>query len=308
MNIRNNRAFTLIELLVVIAIIAILAAILFPVFTQAKLAAKKTSDLSNMKQLATSHVMYQSNFDDVYAMIRNDRPGWGCAGVPGGYPCEQISATHTMLNPYVKNRNIWTSPIDNLPRADCIGTGVTSPGQPGGAISYIMTYNRPSTPLTAYGVGGRDSANATTGAPSASATNSLSSTQVTRPGDTIIMVPLFCTWSYWNGFAQHRADQRWYAYSASEAASIGIGQDDNGCGSGCFISTYPKFDDYGATWCLAHDGLSIGAFMDISNFMYADGHAKGMKRQATLDRQWVSDPTTALANNKTNLMYAQWPN
>jgi len=46
------RAFTLIELLVVIAIIAILAAILFPVFAQAKAAAKKSSDLSNHKQLA----------------------------------------------------------------------------------------------------------------------------------------------------------------------------------------------------------------------------------------------------------------
>ncbi len=49
--------FTLIELLVVIAIIAILAAILFPVFAQAKLAAKKTSDLSNMKQLELAFLM-----------------------------------------------------------------------------------------------------------------------------------------------------------------------------------------------------------------------------------------------------------
>ena len=46
-----KRAFTLIELLVVIAIIAILAAILFPVFAQAKLAAKKTTSISNMKQI-----------------------------------------------------------------------------------------------------------------------------------------------------------------------------------------------------------------------------------------------------------------
>ena len=48
----HQRAFTLIELLVVIAIIAILAAILFPVFAQAKLAAKKAADLSNMKNIA----------------------------------------------------------------------------------------------------------------------------------------------------------------------------------------------------------------------------------------------------------------
>lgn len=63
MNSRRN-GFTLIELLVVIAIIAILAAILFPVFAQAKAAAKKTADLSNMKQIGTAIVMYASDNDD----------------------------------------------------------------------------------------------------------------------------------------------------------------------------------------------------------------------------------------------------
>jgi len=53
-----RKAFTLIELLVVIAIIAILAAILFPVFAQAKLAAKKASDLSNVKQIELAQLMY----------------------------------------------------------------------------------------------------------------------------------------------------------------------------------------------------------------------------------------------------------
>jgi len=62
-----KRAFTLIELLVVIAIIAILAAILFPVFAQAKAAAKKTASLSNLKQLGTAQIMYGSDADDHYA-------------------------------------------------------------------------------------------------------------------------------------------------------------------------------------------------------------------------------------------------
>ena len=63
----KRRGFTLIELLVVIAIIAILAAILFPVFAQAKVAAKKASDLSNQKQLSLGHLMYAGDNDDYYA-------------------------------------------------------------------------------------------------------------------------------------------------------------------------------------------------------------------------------------------------
>jgi len=62
----NRRAFTLIELLVVIAIIAILAAILFPVFAQAKVAAQKTADLSNQKQHATGTLLYSGDFDDTF--------------------------------------------------------------------------------------------------------------------------------------------------------------------------------------------------------------------------------------------------
>jgi prepilin-type N-terminal cleavage/methylation domain-containing protein/prepilin-type processing-associated H-X9-DG protein len=60
----KRSGFTLIELLVVIAIIAILAAILFPVFAQAKKAAKKTADLSNMKQTATATLIYTNDTDD----------------------------------------------------------------------------------------------------------------------------------------------------------------------------------------------------------------------------------------------------
>ncbi len=61
---KNSRAFTLIELLVVIAIIAILAAILFPVFAQAKLAAKKTADLSNLNQIGKAIMLYADSNDD----------------------------------------------------------------------------------------------------------------------------------------------------------------------------------------------------------------------------------------------------
>ena len=58
--------FTLIELLVVIAIIAILAAILFPVFAQAREAARKTTCLSNMKQIGPAMMMYIQDYDETY--------------------------------------------------------------------------------------------------------------------------------------------------------------------------------------------------------------------------------------------------
>ncbi|RYG22140.1 prepilin-type N-terminal cleavage/methylation domain-containing protein [bacterium] len=73
-----KRAFTLIELLVVIAIIAILAAILFPVFAQAKSAAKKTAALSQLKQIGTATMIYAGDFDDSmpFGIIRASSGAW----------------------------------------------------------------------------------------------------------------------------------------------------------------------------------------------------------------------------------------
>jgi prepilin-type N-terminal cleavage/methylation domain-containing protein/prepilin-type processing-associated H-X9-DG protein len=85
MKTHSNKAFTLIELLVVIAIIAILAAILFPVFAQAKLAAKKTSSLSNTKQLALSFYMYQGDYDDTFPYEQQNPYGIGETSYAGPY-------------------------------------------------------------------------------------------------------------------------------------------------------------------------------------------------------------------------------
>ena len=66
-----RRGFTLIELLVVIAIIAILAAILFPVFAQAREKARSSSCLSNNKQIALAHSMYAQDYDETLALALN---------------------------------------------------------------------------------------------------------------------------------------------------------------------------------------------------------------------------------------------
>ena len=98
----RRKGFTLIELLVVIAIIAILAAILFPVFAQARDKARQISDLSNMKQILTSALMYTQDYDEtlVGPATRN------CARVPSNNPPNLWSpgwrTWPEMLYPYVK--------------------------------------------------------------------------------------------------------------------------------------------------------------------------------------------------------------
>src|SRR3984957_9368271 len=111
-----KQAFTLIELLVVIAIIAILAAILFPVFAQAKLAAKKTADLSNLKQIGLALAMYQADLDDVLPLIRAGgslHPPYGTCVLPYGQ-CHQSESIVGDLDPYVKSHDVWKSPEDTL--------------------------------------------------------------------------------------------------------------------------------------------------------------------------------------------------
>ncbi len=99
----RRQAFTLIELLVVIAIIAILAAILFPVFAQAKVAAKKTQALAQMKQLGLAVEMYSNDSDDVYVPCTN-------------YDAATDSPSRIWtvpLFPYVKSKNIFILPDAN---------------------------------------------------------------------------------------------------------------------------------------------------------------------------------------------------
>jgi prepilin-type N-terminal cleavage/methylation domain-containing protein len=103
---RLSPAFTLIELLVVIAIIAILAAILFPVFAQAKEAAKKISCMSNAKNMGTSLIMYCNDYDDDYFA-----GSWDCSGIDGnGNLTENQTPFMDLLYPYIKNTQIFKCP------------------------------------------------------------------------------------------------------------------------------------------------------------------------------------------------------
>src|SRR5690349_24568965 len=97
----RNKGFTLIELLVVIAIIAILAAILFPVFAQAREKARAISCISNEKQLGLAERMYMQDYDDtIHELIPGGMNNLaGMVGEPGIWMA--------LLQPYIKNSQVF---------------------------------------------------------------------------------------------------------------------------------------------------------------------------------------------------------
>jgi prepilin-type N-terminal cleavage/methylation domain-containing protein len=129
-----KKAFTLIELLVVIAIIAILAAILFPVFAQAKEAAKKTASLSNMKQTGTSFALYMGDSDDTFPFAMaylSAAKTWyhGDVPVPQGWRPDGWS-----YEPWVSDTGaVWANSIRPYSKSDAL---LEAPGLP--------TYKYPS--------------------------------------------------------------------------------------------------------------------------------------------------------------------
>ena len=118
---RSKKAFTLIELLVVIAIIAILAAILFPVFASAKERARQTKCLNNLKQLSAAFQQYCINFDDTVpnlsSTMAGEPPDW--CGSP--WVGKQVYPEDGQLWSYTRNREIYLCPTDSKTPAGEIG-------------------------------------------------------------------------------------------------------------------------------------------------------------------------------------------
>lgn len=105
------KAFTLIEILVVTAIIAILAAILFPVFSQAKASAKRAACLSNMKQIGVGFELYLADSDDRYP-DRRDLKAMGFRPWTSWPPSDPRAGwAMAILDPYLKNREVWSCPM-----------------------------------------------------------------------------------------------------------------------------------------------------------------------------------------------------
>lgn len=120
----RRRGFTLIELLVVIAIIAILAAILFPVFAKAREAARKSSCSSNLKQIGLAILSYAQDYDEQYPY---DSAAYS-AGITGnGNWFSSTNSWVARVQPYIKNQNVFQCPSgaplnpSNQPRINLIG-------------------------------------------------------------------------------------------------------------------------------------------------------------------------------------------
>jgi len=272
---KRNKAFTLIELLVVIAIIAILAAILFPVFAQAREKARQTSCMSNMKQQGLAVVQYVQDADEMFPM---------------GVDSDWHNAWPTAVQPYIKSLAVFRCPDDANLKMDATqeadpfyGTAVSYAAN--GYMKYTNGANHMVGVMAAYVPG-----------PSPWELETVKSTaSVARMADTImvaeklnsdaISAPSLGNSSYW-GVETLITDQTWNnKYSPQNIPN----------GTKSQTAAYPN----GANGAVSapHAGKVM------SNFLFCDGHVKAMRPYMTNPQ---NKPTQA-ENDEANLWDATRP-
>jgi len=255
--VKKNKAFTLIELLVVIAIIAILAAILFPVFAQAKLAAKKTVALSNAKQLGLANLIYMNDYDDNLVKEWFGFPS-NCWAAPP-YPNIFYNWRYAE-QPYVKSKGLLQDPTNQYQTTADWEESWTD-GTLADMVRLPQNYAVNNTVIgfangecggigTPVGLGTLD--------------------QVPNPADVIIMLP---NRSQWNDLK---------LTFLSPLPKYG-----GPCAGGWNLQTYDNNNnDTGSLCPPANDG-PIQAIGNQVSWVWCDGHAKTMPPLATLD---LGDP------------------
>lgn len=262
----KGKGFTLIELLVVIAIIAILAAILFPVFAQARESARSTSCLSNMKQIGLALRMYSTDYDEKFPNCRiYIDPSVGC--------CNLSMTWKNVCQPYIKNKGIWGCP-SNRSTTFAPGDKATqnSNGQGEGWF-----YEPDAIMPVSYGM----NTTVTTWVPANYATDwagssswvdysTLSDAALGRPANIIAVGEIV-----WNQSDVH-------------AGWVGINSTGGGCDGG---DNNPAEPNKGL---MGHRGTYPNGPRKQANFVYWDGHAKNRNWAQTLmplpNNEWELNP------------------
>ena len=263
----HRRAFTLIELLVVIAIIAILAAILFPVFAQAREKARQTSCLSNTKQMGTALLMYTQDYDETYPVTTL----YDFAGdAPQHSWCARIV-------PYIKNLQVFFCPSDGGPTA---GYPLLN-GWSGPAISYASNSLMGGAGLadnTSVGIIGLGQLQIW-GDSWFHNSSGISLAAVNRPAETIAIAE------------KHSNDVQFTGISWLGANTESIWPtntflwDCNPNGGNCFYdataSNIPEGVNPSKAYPYGKPGGVSTKHSGTSNFMLADGHAKALRPETT---------------------------
>lgn len=269
--------FTLIELLVVIAIIAILAAVLFPVFAQAREKARQSSCLSNEKQLSLAFLGYQQDYDETF-------PTGGVLAYNGG-GIDTNNSWPKMVLPYIKTLSVYRCPDDDLEDP----SGSYSFIGKGNAISYNV--NAFARDYAAFGVGAQ---NMPVGpiSPSCDPTGVKTyapcypprpTAKINQPAATVLICEVYNSDMY-KKYATGNAS--WFqSFPMTWRAGKGYFTTQGGNtpdGSLLSSTTHPV----GNTSNPIYDGLNaygnVSAHHNgLSNFAFCDGHVKAMRPDMT---------------------------
>jgi prepilin-type N-terminal cleavage/methylation domain-containing protein/prepilin-type processing-associated H-X9-DG protein len=241
---RKHGAFTLIELLVVIAIIAILAAILFPVFAQAREKARQTSCLSNTKQMGSGIMMYTQDYDETYPLAMQTR------GTAGWVNCWAI-----VTQPYVKTYDIFRCPSD---------TDFTS------KAGWSWVEANISYAPNSYSNGCTDLRGPVGGFSSCLVMPSKSLGEISRVADTILLAE------------RHNSEVVSFG-GVGNGINYNVGITGQSWLGGIVPTTLPDGSrtTTAKDYPNGPNGVVTARHGEMANFLFCDGHAKAMKPSAT---------------------------